>query len=240
MATARHLLLGAMLFASGAASCILLVSPPSGTGAHCGFRGAETACGACLKERCQAPIDAICLDDPAGVLPVLEQCAATGDEACGRLPPSDVATCTTASCAAYCSPRTGTSATRCEESFFAPALACSCQTSGLATDLDCSKRTFPRARCCAPPGWPGAGLRCACDAVACVSSTAGCICTLTDNLDTNTAAECTGTHCCALQDRCECRPRACSGAEREVLACNTAALRCPPNTTEVESCSIRR
>jgi len=231
-----------MLFASGAASCVLLVSPTSG-GAHCGFRGADTACGACLKERCQSAIDAICLDDPAGVLTVLEQCAAAGDDACARLPSSPVATCTTTSCAGFCSPKSGTSTTRCEESFLAPGLACSCQTEGAATELDCATRTFPRARCCAPAGWPGAALRCACDAVACVSTTAGCICTLTDNLVSDTSAECKRTpetHCCAIEERCECRQRACSGAEKEYDACNAAALHCPPGTTEVASCSSRR
>lgn len=229
-----------MLLASGAASCVLLVTPDPASGAHCGFGGAETGCGACLKERCQSAIDAVCLDDPAGVLPVLEQCAAAGDDACGRLPASAVATCATGRCGAYCAAKSGTSATRCEESFFAPGLACSCQSEGRATDLDCSKRTFPGARCCAPQGWPGAALQCSCNAVACVPSTAGCICTLTDNLDSNTADECKGAHCCAIEDRCECRARVCSGGEREVAACNSAALHCPLDTSEVESCSIRR
>lgn len=239
MATARYSLFATPVLALGALGCILLVSPPSG-GAHCRFRGVETSCGTCLAERCQPQIDAICIDDPSAALPVVEQCAAASDDACNRIPSSDAGTCLKARCRASCFTKLGKSGTDCEESFLAPELACSCHVSAHPTDLECSKVTYPRTRCCAPAGWPGAALSCTCNAVACVPGTGGCICTLTDNLAADTAPDCNGTHCCAVEDRCQCRPRECSGGEKEVPTCNRDALSCPIGTMEVASCSTRQ
>ena len=46
----------------GSIGCIVFVSPTEG-GAHCVMRGAETACGECVKVRCQRELDEACLDD---------------------------------------------------------------------------------------------------------------------------------------------------------------------------------
>jgi hypothetical protein len=218
--------------------CILLAPADESVGAHCAFRGATTDCGACLTARCGKQIDAACASQ--AVLSPMEQCAADGTDACAKIPASDVASCLTQSCAAVCYQKSGASQTSCTDSFLGPGLACSCQVSSAPNDLLCSPATYPRTRCCAPTAWPGPALSCDCKAVACVSTSDGCICNLTDNLDSVTAEECRGTHCCATEDRCQCRQRACEGGEREVSVCNKAELSCPQGRMEVPSCSIRR
>ncbi len=239
MASARPSIFVIPILAACAIGCIVLVSPDVG-GAHCRLRGAETDCGRCLAERCQAEIDAICIDDGAGVLPVVEQCAAAGDAACGAVPSSAVASCLATRCRATCFEKRGASVTRCEESFLAPDLACSCRASGAVNDVRCEKSIYPHARCCAPPGWPSAALQCTCNSAACVPGTGGCICTLSDNLDRDTASQCSGKHCCATRDHCQCRERECSGGEIERASCSLDALVCPIGTVEVASCSIRQ
>jgi hypothetical protein len=217
--------------------CILFVSPHE-SGDRCVFQGERTACGGCLLAHCATAINAACSDAP--VIGSMEECAASGDTACDRIPASEVATCLKTKCAALCYPKVGLSQTRCTDSFVSPGLACSCQTGSAPNDLACTSVIYPRTRCCAPVAWPGPALECACNAVTCVPTSDGCSCILGDNLDSTTAEECRGPHCCAIEDRCQCRVRACSGGEREVAACNKAQLACPNGTTEVSACSIRQ
>ena len=70
-----------LAFVLPAAGCVLL-APPIDHEAHCAFEG-DTACATCLRESCQAPIDACCGDltcaGPDGHWPVLD-----GLDACGR------------------------------------------------------------------------------------------------------------------------------------------------------------
>ncbi len=228
----------AILLAASCMGCILIAPADTSVSGQCSFRGRETDCGACLASRCGAQINAACGDD--AVLTPMEQCAADGTSACGRLPANDVTGCLTARCAAVCYEKLGQSQTSCTDSFLGPGLACSCQVSRTPNDLLCSPTTYSRTRCCAPTSWPGPALSCDCQAVACVSTSDGCICNLADNLDAMTAEECRGTHCCAVEDRCQCRERACDGGEREVSVCNKAALVCPQGRMEVPSCSIRQ
>lgn len=216
---------------------MLVVSPEPG-GEHCAFRADVTECGVCLASRCVEEIDSACFDDE--VLTALETCAVRGDVACEHLPPSSLTTCLQQKCAAWCSSREGTSLTQCEDSLFGPGLACSCRLNDTPNNFACSSALYTRSICCAPPGWPGPALSCTCEAVACVPSTDGCICTLSEDLGPETASQCPGVHCCAVEDRCQCRTRACSGGEREVAVCNKAALQCPPGRHEVPSCSIRQ
>ena len=239
MASASPSIFVIPFLAAGAIGCIVLVHPEAG-GAHCQLRGAETDCGRCLAERCSAEIDAICIDDPAGALPAVEQCAAASDAACGKIPASDAGTCLATRCRATCFEKSGKSLTRCEESFLAPDLACSCRAAGATNDVRCEKSLYPHARCCAPPGWPSPGFQCTCNSAACVPGTGGCICTLSDNVEPDTASECKSTYCCATRDLCQCRDRECSGGEQEVARCNLDALACPIGTAEVASCSIRQ
>jgi hypothetical protein len=231
----------ALAFVASSVGCILMVSPDEG-GARCRFRGEDTECGRCLVARCQESIDVACTDEP--VLSAMEQCAAAGDEACERVPASDVATCMQVRCGTVCAARAGTSQTSCVDSFLGPGLACSCAF-GVArpNERSCNPATYPRARCCAPRAWPSPAVECACNAVSCVASSLGCVCTLTDNLDPSSAEECKaapGDHCCALGDRCECISQVCTGAQREVEFCNRSELACPLGTLEVPSCSIRQ
>jgi hypothetical protein len=221
----------------GMAGCILFVSSPN-AGDYCHFRGEDTPCGACLLASCQSEVNAACKDE--SVLSMMEQCAAAGDEACGKIPNSDVATCLKAHCPALCYARVGTSQTDCTDSFVSPGLACSCQVDNSPNDLLCAEAVYVRARGCAPSGWPGPALQCVCKAVACFPLSDGCNCVLTDNLDTSTAEECRGQHCCAIQDRCQCRTRPCEGGEREVAECNKAEVACPQGNVEFPSCAIRQ
>lgn len=226
-----------LVVAAAPLGCVLLVSTPE-PGAHCSFRGQSTECGACLAARCRAAIDSACKNEK--LLSLMEECASTGDDSCGRLPPSDVATCMQSSCRAVCYTRVGASVTHCTDSFLGPGLACSCNVDDPPNDLACSSTTYPRTLCCAPTGWPGPALECTCNAFACFPASGGCNCVLTDNLASDSAQECRGAHCCALDDHCECGLRACVGGEREVAACVQSEVTCPPGTTEVKSCAIRQ
>jgi hypothetical protein len=219
------------------AGCILVVSPEPG-GEHCQFHGRDTPCGACLAARCQTEIDGACFDE--AVLAPVEQCARLGDDACDRLPPSPVTACLRERCPSLCYRREGTSTTRCGESFVGQGLACSCDIGAPPNDYVCSSAVFARTRCCAPNGWPGPALLCTCNAIECQPTTDGCVCILSDNVEPVTAQECRGAHCCAVDDRCQCRTRACAGAEREVPVCNKAELACPRGTKAVDACSIRQ
>lgn len=230
----------AFFLIASSVGCILLVSPDE-RGTQCRFRGEDTACGSCLASRCRTEIDRACFDE--AVISPTEQCAAAADEACNRLPASALSTCLQAQCNALCYARVGKSQTRCTESFVAPGLACSCEFgTSVTTDLGCNPEVYPRTRCCAPPAWPGPALECRCDAISCQPSSDGCICILSDNLDSATAVECKkapGGHCCVARDRCQCRTREC-GSETEVEVCNKQEVACPSNTVEVDGCSIRQ
>jgi hypothetical protein len=223
------------------ASCVLFV-PESTVGEHCAFDGAQTACGACLRSVCASAIDDACRDRTQlqSVVPVMEECAAKSDDACDRVPASDVASCMKEKCGAFCYFKSGQSQTHCTESFLAPGLACTCDTTGSPNDLKCASDAYPRARCCAPSGWPGPGLECTCAAIACAPTQDGCNCVLTDNLDSTIADTCSGAHCCATSDHCQCRARVCTGGEREVATCTKTELGCPEGRREVASCAIRQ
>jgi hypothetical protein len=240
--TARMSLVAALVLTACSVSCILVVSPDD-HGTRCRFAAEkETACSRCLTSRCSAEIDATCFDE--GVLSIAEQCAVAGDDACNRVPASPLATCLQTRCNALCYAKTGASQTRCTESFVSAGLACSCTTSTTApTDLACNSEVYPRTRCCAARGWPAPPAECTCNAVACVALSDGCLCHLTDNLDESTATDCKrtpDTHCCAVEERCQCRVRTCGLGEREVDVCNKAEITCPKNTVEVASCAIRQ
>jgi hypothetical protein len=217
-------------------SCILFIDEPN-IEAHCRFEGSETACGNCLRQRCQSEIDQACGKDY--LMPLVDRCA-TG-ESCESIPlgePFEI--CRRRRCLAVCHRNEGESLTHCTESFVSPSLACACDVDAPPNSFTCSSEVFPKTLCCAPNVWPGPALECACKSIACLPSSDGCTCHLTDNLDEATAADCRGTHCCAVEDRCQCRTRECSGSEKEVSACNLAVLECPKNQKSVKACSIRR
>lgn len=56
----------------------VLVAPPIDAGDHCGIQGA-TDCATCIRDNCQAPIDACCVSTTCASAPVLEDI-----DACGR------------------------------------------------------------------------------------------------------------------------------------------------------------
>jgi hypothetical protein len=238
-----------------AASCVLLVSPTT-YGDRCKFTGEDTACGKCLRDRCQTAIDGCCKDDTcAGALTTLESCATRGDGACEELANrkggagSDLAvtTCATTLCAAVCRSFAGASDTTCGERAFGRGATCTCNSApGAGNDFECSPATYPGTVCCAPDGWPATGLECTCLPLGCHPIPEGCSCSLVDApLD---QTECRATTCCASDiypDECVCRPT-CFDNETRVPGCSVTAQKtngpvigCKKGQNRVESCSIR-
>lgn len=231
-----------MLILGLISACSLLISTPELT-AHCTFQGSTTVCGKCLVARCQDAIDNACSDgtELAQVLPVIEACASKSDAACTNVPASAATSCMNTLCAAVCYKKDGVSATHCAESFLSPGQTCTCETATAGVnEARCDTVAYPGTKCCAPSAWPGPALSCTCNAVLCVPTSVGCNCILSDNVAPDTATTCRGDHCCANADHCECHPRACQGAEREVAECNVRELACPALAVEQTSCSIRR
>lgn len=243
-----------------AASCLLFVSPED-YGERCKFAGEETACGRCLRERCQPSIDACCKDEGCSpTLAALESCATHADATesrCGELgasaarPGSDgeLATCATTRCAAVCRAFTGTSATRCSEPDFGRGATCACTSapeSGQGNDFECSPQSYPGTVCCAPPSWPADGIECTCLPLGCHKTPEGCSCALVDTPPEQTS--CTAPPCCASTvdpDQCVCRAT-CFDIERAVPSCSVTAqvgsvavIGCKKGQKRVASCTIR-
>lgn len=227
--------------------CILLVSEPT-FGKTCRFSGAESACGACVASRCQASVDACCTDDACkDTLGSLDGCAAKHDGSCGALaaaasssqPASaELGKCIARRCGGECQPFAGQSETTCKELVLAPGASCSCVTSAEHNDFTCSEAVFQGARCCAPKGWPAAGLECSCKRLQCNPTADGCFCSLVDY--TPDQESCSGVYCCASPKtaECSCRARPCYADETRVTACSTAVVGCGPQD-RIDACSSR-
>lgn len=228
--------------------CILLVHEPA-HGTSCTFEGAASACGACVRERCRSSLDACCGDDGcAETLNALDGCASRSDLSCvalasaARAPrptSANLAACIEERCAGLCQPREGTSESACKELPLAPGVSCSCMTSATPNDFTCSEAVQPGTRCCAPKGWPAAGLQCACRQVSCNPTPDGCFCSLVDYTPEQTA--CTGVFCCVKpgqDDECACRSRACFADEQRVATCSVATVGCGPQVRH-GACSLR-
>jgi hypothetical protein len=235
------------------ASCVLLVSPKT-YGDRCKFGGEETACGRCLRDRCQTAIDGCCKDDTcAGTMTALEGCAQRG--ACDELTSKKGATgndlavtsCAETLCAAVCRSFTGGSDTKCGEPVFGRGATCSCKPApGAGNDFECSPATYPGTVCCAPEGWPATGLECTCLPLGCHPIPEGCSCALVDTPPDQT--ECSASTCCVSTvdpDQCVCRP-GCFDNETKVAACAVTAqtatgpvIGCKKGQKRVDSCTIR-
>jgi hypothetical protein len=216
--------------------CILFVSPDS-SAPHCTFPGEDTPCGACLVASCQSAVDATCSNDAA--ITTLGECAEKGDLACGEIPES--LSCLMKHCGPLCYNMVGLgrSITTCADSNALPGAACSCTYGGAANTFECSTQTYPNTLCCAPLGWPAAGLTCACEPIACYPVPGGCSCTLADHFEPGVASMCSAAgQCCAVSDSCKCGAAECV-SERPVGMCDLGQLRCPSQTTAVPSCTKR-
>jgi hypothetical protein len=236
-------------------SCVLLVAPAT-YGDRCKFDGEDTACGRCLRDRCQPAIDGCCKDGScSATLGALEGCALRDAAACDELASrkggagNDLAVgmCATTLCAAVCRSFSGASDTKCSESAFGRGATCSCMTaSGAGNDFECSPATYPGTVCCAPDGWPATGLECSCLPLGCHPIPEGCSCSLVDTPPEQ--SECTATTCCVSNvdpDECVCRPT-CFDNETRVASCSVTAQKatgpvigCKKGQKRVESCSIR-
>ncbi|MDB4941968.1 MAG: hypothetical protein JWP97_1502 [Labilithrix sp.] len=224
--------------------CIVAVDPAL-YGSTCRFEGEDTQCGACVVAHCQAEVDTCCRDascEPTAV--ALDGCAARGDEGCGVLRADvdrfAVAKCITEACGEVCVTRAGTSVTSCKEPLLAPGAACACQVptaASPANDVVCNGKAYPDALCCAPDGWPGAGLECTCRPLACSSTKDGCFCLLTNSVGDQSTCE--TSSCCSYHDQCSCEPRVCDVRETAVSSCSVTTVSCPEGQTRVASCSIR-
>ena len=66
-------------------ACVLIVNPKS-EGTHCQFAGITTDCGACIRDKCGAPVDACCLDSSCNdIIAMTETCASQHDDSCTAL-----------------------------------------------------------------------------------------------------------------------------------------------------------
>jgi hypothetical protein len=230
-------------------SCVLVV-PSRRIADHCELLGAATECGACLTARCQSEVDACCGDPTceATDLRTIEQCAATGGPACSvlsdasRNPRAATATrCAATQCAGYCAAKApGRTQTFCREPAGAAGAACACKVDpASANAFACSAEVIAGTLCCAPGGWPAAGLECDCLPMRCTPTTGGCFCDRVDYTLPGATATCKGLHCCAnAQASCECSARECGPSEREVSACSIENTVCPTERAQVASCSF--
>src|SRR6185503_14268747 len=132
----------------------------------------------------------------------------------------------------------GQSETACKELVLAPGASCSCVTSAEHNDFTCSAAVFPGARCCAPKGWPAAGLECSCKRAQCNPTADGSFCSLVDYTPDQQVGS--GAYCCASPRaaECTCRSRKCYADEIPVETCSAAVIGCGVQS-RVESCSLR-
>jgi hypothetical protein len=240
--TARAAVLGFLLPLAG---CILFVSPGEYGGA-CRFGAADSACTACVRDKCQPSVDACCTDDACGPsLTLLDACASGDPKACQSLnldAQSTVATkaalgqCVAAQCRSACPVGSTKSRTKCDTPLFGGQKTCSCTISAESNDTVCSAAAFPDTICCAADGWPGPSLRCSCLTLGCAPSQTGCLCGLFDS--SSDEHTCTATYCCASKDVCACGSTPCESGETRVATCDLGAVTCPVGQSRVDSCSV--
>ena len=252
-----HLRAAAIAFAGvvglALASCVLVVSPET-YGEHCRFAAETTACGACLRERCENAIDACCSDTACGAMPDVDRCARGESGACEALgargnasgaPERDTGSCAATQCAAVCRTFTGASTTTCTEPPSGRGATCSCKTAGTmaANDFECSPAAFVGTVCCAAPSWPAEGQECTCRPLGCSTTPEGCFCQLA--FTPQTSQTCEGTTCCQEDDgdQCACRAR-CFDREHQVPRCAALPIEtgagCKNGQVRVDSCSLRK
>lgn len=245
--------LGALGGTAVLVGCVLVVSPET-YGDHCKLAVETTACGACLRDRCESPIDACCSDSGCGggALSEADRCAQGLAGACEalaqrRTSPSrfdrELGSCAASACGAVCRTFTGVSETTCGEPAEGRGATCACKAAGAAAanDFECSPASYPGTVCCAPRSWPGEGQECSCRPLGCSATSEGCYCHLvTTPADSQS---CEGANCCQIDDQCTCRER-CFDGERVVPRCVAAfpdmTSGCEIGQKRVDSCSMRR
>ena len=210
--------------------CILVVSddvPESGE--HCRFSGEDGQCGRCIQQQCRPAVDACCAELACdATLAAVESCATIADAGCDALETdgSELGACVSNRCGAVCERRIAPSTTFCREPPLGEDAACECDQSNPANDFICSEAAYPETVCCAPPGWPAAGLECSCRPLGCNPSEGGCLCALVDYVPDGSV--CQAPPCCVDGDVCTCRQSGCFDWETPVSACTIDVVGCPP------------
>ena len=224
--------------------CILLVSPDPG-GQHCHFADEVSTCGSCIKQRCEAYVDSACRAGRDVALAKLDACTTARDESCTALfadvssvEAHNLGLCVAANCPGACAPALPNTLTRCVPEPFGDGRPCSCSLASPSNSFVCAEAALPRTLCCAPKGWPGAGLACTCQPLGCAPNGDGCSCFLTTYGPDD--EKCEGAICCASATSCRCGSRACSQAagERSVDSCTIAEMTCPPGRDHVATCIV--
>lgn len=227
------------------AGCVLFVSGDR-YGDACRFAGSETQCGACVRETCQAALNACCADDACGAtLADLDACAKGDPTGCKRLsvdqgaPASTraaLAACVTGTCRSVCKDTSAASLTRCTLPILGNGKTCHCELSAQPNDQPCDATRFPDTICCAPETWPAEGQRCSCQKFSCGGGS-DCFCRLSEDT-TLTLAECSGAHCCVQNQDCSCGAQPCGLNQREVPSCSLSFLDCGPGQKRVDDCTV--
>jgi hypothetical protein len=224
------------------AGCVVFVTPET-YGSECRFTGETSQCGACVAAQCRAEIDQCCGDERCEeTMRSLDGCAERRDGACVELASSDtnLGRCVARACGAVCQPLTGVSRTTCREPRLGEGAVCTCESS-LQTSNDhvCSTAAYPETLCCAPKGWPAAGLACSCRALECTPTADGCFCRLVDFAPKSRA--CSAAHCCKDPDgnACTCGAEPCKGFQTEVPSCEIAEMACAEGQERRDACSAR-
>jgi hypothetical protein len=223
--------------------CTLLLDASTEPGPHCNFSGRDTsACGICLDQRCQLPIDQCCGDASCqAALDVIDRCAGDADVgACqalqdGTAPvPEPVAACAHASCAVECTG--GQAVTSCDSS--SDSCDCTGATGDQANDEVCTDSSIENGICCADIGYPASLLSCSCHRYECKPTADGCSCGIAT---AGPWGSCTGAICCfdptnSIYD-CHCGSGPCADYEQRVPACSLDTVPCEQDQVEVTACS---
>lgn len=225
---------------------------------HCGFSGAETACGTCLRKECQTEIDKCCGDkdclkgDYSSDKPFMEalDLCASGDPAvCATITSSKeyayvtqakiLASCLTDKCLSACA---GTSAPHrsCKDT---DPHKCDCTNDTEKQGVACSLASVGGGDAAICVNWSG-GCRCA--LMACTGGSTYCTCSNTGESGGFTG--CNGdpaskySHCCVKVDassgtvQCRCDELSCSTGDAEVSACTDEAFRAALKNRIVDHC----
>ena len=235
--------------------CLVVIRADT-PGAHCGFKGSETACGKCLADKCRSTIDKCCSDERCAegeysfekpFMELIDGCASGDSAVCAALSKPDdyssvaaakiVSTCMSENCLAACAGSASPHR--------------SCTDRGLR-ECTCSDEVVSKGGACSLAsvgGGPAAicvrgESGCTCASISC-SGSSDCTCANDGGPGGFTGCERTTADmlCClravgtAGAFTCECSETSrCSSSSIEVPACSEEAVRAVLSNVTVDKC----